>query len=689
SQYGRVCPVRSPEGQNIGLVTYLALYARVNDYGFLETPYKKVVKETRGGKTRMKITDEIIYLQADDEEEYYITANDIDVDNQNYIIDKLVPARYRGEFLDVATEQIQLIDVCPRQIVGVSASLIPFLDHDEPSRALMGSHMECQAVPLLKPDAPIVGSGMETIIPQALGRTMRARHNGQVVYVDGEKVVVKLDKPKQIREADLLGEDNIKINKDEETYLINKFVRTSPYGTCYSQRAAVSVGDRIGKGDLVVDGPSCDNGELALGKNLTIAYCSFEGLGYEDAIVISDRLVKEDLLTSITINEYTAEVADTKLGPEELTADIPNVSEEELAKLGEDGIVVIGSHVRANDILVGKIAPKGETELTAEERLLRAIFGEKAREVRDTSLRLPHGVEGIVIEVQVLDRDEDEELASGISKKITVRVAQMRKIKVGDKLSGRHGNKGIISKIISEADMPYLADGTPVDLIISPLSVLSRMNLGQLLEAHLGLVAQKLGYRVTLPVFEKFDESFLAQEFKKANLDDDSKLTLFDGRTGEQYREKTVVGNAHILKLVHMVEDKIHSRSIGPYSLVTQQPLGGKAQMGGQRFGEMEVWGLEAHQAAHALQEMLTIKSDDVVGRSKAFEAIVKGTQIPQSRIPESFKVLVSELKSLGLAITPEGIIEQEEEKSAEPEEAGEVGLSETENRESEGRKKR
>ncbi len=690
SQYGRVCPVRSPEGQNIGLVTYLALYARVNEYGFLETPYRKVIKETRGRKSKTKVTDEVVYLQADDEEEYYITANDVELDDKGYIVDKLVPARYRGEFLDVSADQVQLIDICPRQIVGASASLIPFLDHDEPSRALMGSHMECQAVPLIKPDAPIVGTGMEEVIPETLGRTIRARHDGKVVYVDGEQVVVKLDKPGQLKEADFEGNDSIKIDKNQEIFLLNKFVRTSPYGTCYSQRPVVDVGQKVKTGDLIIDGPSCSDGELALGKNLTIAYCSFEGLGYEDAIVISDRLVKEDLLTSITINEYTAEVADTKLGPEELTADIPNVSEEELAKLGEDGIVLIGSRVEANDILVGKIAPKGETELTAEERLLRAIFGEKAREVRDTSLRLPHGVEGVVIGVQVLDREEEEELATGIRKKVTVRVAQMRKIKVGDKLSGRHGNKGIISKIVSEADMPYLADGTPVDLVISPLSVLSRMNLGQLLEAHLGLAAQKLDYRVVIPVFEKFDEAFLAQEFKKANLPEDYKLTLFDGRTGEPYEEKTVVGNAHILKLVHMVEDKIHSRSIGPYSLVTQQPLGGKAQMGGQRFGEMEVWGLEAHKAAHTLQEMLTIKSDDVVGRAKAFEAIVKGTQIPRSRIPESFKVLVSELKSLGLAITPEGVIEEaeiEEEMGQEKEEA-EVSFPKTQAEEKEEEKK-
>jgi len=402
---------------------------------------------------------------------------------------------------------------------------------------------------------------------------------------------------------------------------------------------------------------------LALGKNLLIAYCSYEGLGFEDAIVISDRLLHEDSFTSITINEYRAEVADTKLGPEELTADIPNISESELAHLGSDGIVVIGSFVKSGDILVGKIAPKGETELTAEERLLRAIFGEKAREVRDTSLRLPHGVEGVVIGVDVLDRKEEKEFARGINKVVTVKVAQMRGVKVGDKLSGRHGNKGVISKIVSQADMPYLSDGTPVDIIVSPLSVLARMNLGQLLEAHLGWVAKQLGYKVELPVFEKFDEQFLEKEFKKAGMSTDYKTVLYDGRTGQPYKEKTMVGTAYILKLVHMVEDKVHARSTGPYSLVTQQPLGGKAQMGGQRFGEMEVWALEAHRAAHMLQEMLTIKSDDVVGRGKAFEAIVKNMPIPESKVPESFKVLLSELKSLGLSVTPRGIIEKKEEK--------------------------
>jgi len=662
SQYGRICPVRSPEGQNIGLVTYLALFARVNEYGFLETPYKKVKKVKRGKKVRVKVTDEIVYLSADDEENYYITSGDVAVDKNGYFLDNLVPARYHGEFIEVLASQVQLVDVCPQQVVGAAASLIPFLDHDEPSRALMGSHMACQAVPLVKCEAPIVGTGMEKVIPEAMEQVVRAYHSGKVVYVDGERVEVKLDKPSEVKKDKFLNE-KVKVEKGKEIYSVQKFVRTSPYGTCYSQKPVVSVGDRVRKGSLLIDGPACDQGELALGKNLLIAYCSYEGLGFEDAIVISDRLLHEDTFTSITINEYRVEVADTKLGPEELTADIPNISESELAHLGSDGIVVVGSFVKSGDILVGKIAPKGETELTAEERLLRAIFGEKAREVRDTSLRLPHGVEGVVIGVDVLDRKEEKEFARGINKVVTVKVAQMRGVKVGDKLAGRHGNKGVISKIVSQADMPYLSDGTPVDIIISPLSVLARMNLGQLLEAHLGWVAKQLGYKVELPVFEKFDEQFLEKEFKKAGMSTDYKAVLYDGRTGQPYKERTMIGTAYILKLVHMVEDKVHARSTGPYSLVTQQPLGGKAQMGGQRFGEMEVWALEAHRAAHTLQEMLTIKSDDVVGRGKAFEAIVKNMPIPESKVPESFKVLLSELKSLGLSVTPRGIIEKKEEK--------------------------
>ncbi|MFZ5365702.1 MAG: DNA-directed RNA polymerase subunit beta [Patescibacteria group bacterium] len=665
SQYGRICPIRSPEGPNIGLITYMALYARINEYGFLETPYRKVEKVTIGGKTRMRVTDEVIYLQADDEEEYYITHAGVAIDKDGFISDPWVPVRYKGEFLEGPAELVSFIDLLPRQIVGTSASLIPFLSHDEANRALMGTIMQCQAVPLVKPKAPTVGTGMEFLVAGAMGRMVRARHDGKIIFVDGEKIIVRLNqKPKN--EENL--EENIKIEGGNEIYFLTKFVRTNPGSTCYSQRPKVSVGENVKKGDLLADGPAIDNGEIALGQNLLIAYCSFEGLGYEDAVVISERLVREDILTSITIEEHEALVVDTKLGPEELTRDIPNVAEQDLAHLASDGIVVVGSEVGPNDILVGKIAPKGETELTAEERLLRAIFGEKAREVRDTSLRMPHGERGIVIDVSILDKEKGDELEPGANKKVIVKVAQIRKVVVGDKLAGRHGNKGVISKIIPQADMPYLPDGTPVDIIISPLSVLARMNLGQLLEAHLGIAAQKQGKSFAIPVFEKISEEKIIQELKNAGLPIDGKTILFDGKTGEPLDQKVVVGIAYIMKLIHMVEDKTHARSTGPYSLVTQQPLGGKAQMGGQRLGEMEVWALESHRAAYTLQEMLTIKSDDVIGRGRAFEAIVKGTDIPQASIPESFKVLVKELASLSLSVISTGVVEAKVEEKPEEE---------------------
>lgn len=652
SQYSRICPVRSPEGPNIGLVTYLALYTRVNEYGFLEAPYRKVEKVTKGNTTRMKVTDEVVYLAADEEAEHYITHAEVDLDDKGFITNEWVPVRYNGEFLEAPVEQIKYIDVISRQVVGTSASLIPFISHDEANRALMGTHMQCQAVPLLAPSAPIVGTGMEGAVIEAMKHVGKARHAGTVSYVDANKVVIKLDKAIDHEKEKLVPDENIVVKGDTETYFLKKFNR-SAQSTCYSQKPIVAVGDVVKKSQIIIDGPASDQGELSLGSNVVIAYTAFDGLGYEDAIIISDRLVKEDVLTSIHINEYDAIVMDTKLGPEELTRDIPNVSETDLKNLGEDGIVVAGSEVGPNDILVGKIAPKGETELTAEERLLRAIFGEKAREVRDTSLRMPHGEQGTVIDVKILDREEGDELDPGALKKVVVRVAQMRKVTVGDKLAGRHGNKGVISNIITSEDMPHLADGTPVDVIISPLSVLARMNLGQLMEAHLGWAAKELGYKVALPVFEEVSEDKIAEEMRKANLDENGKMQLYDGRTGEPYQEKTVVGIAYMLKLSHMVEDKTHARSTGPYSLVTQQPLGGKAQMGGQRLGEMEVWALESHRAAHVLQEMLTIKSDDVVGRAKAFEAIVEDTEIPEATVPESFKVLVKELNSLGLDIIP------------------------------------
>jgi DNA-directed RNA polymerase subunit beta len=669
SQYSRICPVRSPEGPNIGLVTYMSLYARINEYGFLEAPYRKVEKINVKGKTRMKVTDKIIYLSADDEENYYITHAEVDIDKNGYITDQWVPVRILGDFKEAPVNQVQLIDVVSRQVVGTSASLIPFLAHDEANRALMGTHMQCQAVPLVKTEAPIVGTGMESAVPQAMNRVVRIKAAGKVIYVDANQVIVQHKKEdiKKLKETGVLDSEFMTIDNKNITYKIQKFQR-SAQSTSYSQRPVVTMGQKLNKNDIIIDGPACDNGELALGKNLLIAYASFEGLGYEDAVIISDKLVKEDILTSIHINEYDTAVMDTKLGPEELTRDIPNVSEIDLANLAEDGIVVVGSEVGPNDILVGKIAPKGETELTAEERLLRAIFGEKAREVRDTSLRMPHGEQGTVVDVQILDRKEGDELEPGVRKIVKVKVAQMRKVVVGDKLAGRHGNKGVISKIIPVADMPYLNDGTPIDVIISPLSVLARMNLGQLLEAHLGWAAQKLNYKAALPVFEKIGEETIENELKKAKLSTTGKVQLYDGRTGETFKEETAVGTGYILKLIHMVEDKTHARSTGPYSLVTQQPLGGKAQMGGQRLGEMEVWALEAHRAAYTLQEMLTIKSDDVVGRAKAFEAIVKDADIPEATIPESFKVLVKELNSLCLNIIPEGIIEEHDEKENEDE---------------------
>ena len=668
SQYGRICPVRSPEGPNIGLVTYLSLYSRVNGYGFLEAPYFKVEKVQKDNQTKMKIKRELFYLSADEEQNYHITHAGIGVDEQDFIIDSWVPVRFNGELLEVSVEKVDLIDIAPIEVVGTSASLIPFLAHDMPARALMGTHMQCQAVPLVRPEAPVVGTGMEKVVAESMGRVVKARHDSKVIYVDAQKVILKIRSDKKEK---LVDTDNIKTTGKEETYFITKFKRTNPNGTCYSQRPLVKVGDDVCQGDILIDGPACDHGELSLGRNLIIAYTFFHGLEYEDAIVVSDRLVKDDILTSINIEEYETAVVETKLGPEELTRDIPNVSETDLANLAEDGIVIVGSEVRPNDILVGKIAPKGETELTGEERLLRAIFGEKAREVKDTSLRVPHGEGGTVIDVQILDRDKGDELEAGTIKRVLVKVAQIRKITAGDKVAGRHGNKGVISKIIPAADMPFLPDGTPVDIIISPLSVLARMNLGQLFETHLGWAADKLGYKVAVPVFEKVDENKIVLELKKAGLPIDGKVNLHDGQTGELFEEKTVVGIGYILKLAHMVEDKVHARSTGPYSLVTQQPLGGKAQMGGQRLGEMEVWALEAHRAAYTLQEMLTVKSDDVVGRAKTFEAIVKGTELAESTVPESFKVLVKELNSLCLDIIPidplkTNVVDEEEETKKE-----------------------
>ena len=654
SQYGRICTVRSPEGPNIGLVTYLALYSQINRYGFLEAPFRKLEK-TKGGFTFSK---DFIYLDAEDEYEKKITHLDIKFDDNFITKQEWVPIRYQGEFIEGPIEQVEYVDLVPNQIVGASASLIPFVDHDDATRALMGSHMQTQAVPLIAPESPYVGTGMEATVTTSMRRTILAKHSGKVTFVDGSKIVIALDK-----KATESGCEASEISEDgkTETYHLTKFLRTSPYGTCYNQKAVVSLGDVVKEGDLLIDGPSTDGGELSIGRNLLVAYASIDGLSYEDSFLISDRLVKDDVLTNIQIYEYSAQVVETKLGSEELTKDIPNVSENELAKLTEDGIVMIGATVGPNDILVGKVEPRGEKELSAEERLLRAIFGEKAREVKDTSLRVANGEGGVVIKVDILDKDNGDELDPGVNKVVKVYVAQIRRIQEGDKIAGRHGNKGCICRIMPQYDMPRLADGTPVDLVMSPLSVVARMNLGQILEVALGYAGYKLGKKYAVPVFEKYSEEEIGEELKRAGLSTTLKTQLYDGRTGEAYDQESVVGVGYIIKLVHMVDDKVHARSTGPYSLVTQQPLGGKARMGGQRLGEMEVWALEAHRAAHTLQEMLTLKSDDIEGRTHAFQSIIKGQPIPEPAIPESFKVLTKELAGLALDISPVGVKETDE----------------------------
>ena len=633
SQYGRICPVRTPEGPNIGVVTYMALYARVNKYGFLETPYRKVKKEKVGNKINITISNETIHLQADDEEKFYISSNSVFENNKNIEPNKTVVVRHKGEIHEIPAEKIDLVDFSPRQVIGASAAIIPFLQNDDASRALMGTHMQCQAVPLVKVSAPIVKTGIEKKISSALHRTIYAKEDGIIEYVDGEKIILKGKSGKR------------------QEYKLKRFIKTNKDVT-FDQRPKVELKQKIKKGDLLIDGPATDNGNLALGKNLVIAYTSLNGLGYEDGFVISDRLVKEDILSSITSEEFVADLVDTKLGPEELTRDIPNVREEILQNLDKNGLVITGTEVKGGDILVGKVAPKGEKELTAEERLLRAIFGEKAKDVKDTSLRIPYGKRGTVVNLETINSKKDpNELEPSVIKRIIVYTSQLRKITVGDKLAGRHGNKGVISKILPEWDMPYLKDGTPVDVILSPLSILSRMNLGQLFEVLMGLVAQKNNENISIPVFEKNKEQIITQELKKIGMPIDGKVTLYDGMTGEPYDKKVLVGVGYIMKLIHMIEDKFHARSVGPYSLVTQQPLGGKAQMGGQRFGEMEVWALESHRVPSTLQELLTIKSDDVRGRTKAFESIIKGIDIPQSNVPESFNVLIKELNALGLSI--------------------------------------
>jgi DNA-directed RNA polymerase subunit beta len=674
SHYGRICPIETPEGPNIGLIGSLATYGRINSYGFIETPYRKVKRSvswddadlsgyeagadlvaksgtvvlakgkaiSAAGAAELKkqklhafpvrpvVTDQIEYLPADEEEEHVVAQANAHLDDTGHFVEERIPSRYRDAFPEARPDQIEYMDVSPKQVVSVATALIPFLEHDDANRALMGSNMQRQAVPLLEPEAPIVGTGMEERAARDSGQVVVARRDGVVISVTAERIRVEAD------------------SGELDEYRLLKFVRSNQ-GTCINQRPIVDLGQRVSAGQAIADSSSTEHGELALGRNILVAFMSWEGGNYEDAIVISDRLVRDDLFTSIHIEKHEIEARDTKLGPEEITRDIPNVGEESLKDLDEEGIVYIGAEVRPGDILVGKITPKGETELTAEERLLRAIFGEKAREVKDSSLRLPHGERGKVVEVREFRRELNDDLQPGVNRLVRVSVAQKRKISVGDKMAGRHGNKGVIAKILPAEDMPFLEDGTPVDIILNPLGVPSRMNIGQILETHLGWALHTKGETAATAVFDGATEEEIRIELAEAGLPQDGKTWLRDGRTGERFDRQITVGYIYMLKLHHLVEDKIHARSTGPYSLITQQPLGGKAQFGGQRFGEMEVWALEAYGAANILQELLTVKSDDVLGRVQTYEAIVKGEEIQPPRVPESFKVLIKELRSLGL----------------------------------------
>lgn len=624
SHYGRICPIESPEGANIGLITSLASYAKVNEYGFIMTPYRKV--------ENCHVTDDVVYLTADEESDYYISQATIGIDENNMLTDKEVVARLNGENVIVKKELVNFIDVAPSQVVSITTSCIPFLDHDDAHRALMGSNMQRQAVPLLQSEAPLVGTGVEYIAARDSGSVVVAKADGVVEYADSKKIVVKNA-------------------KDKDVYYLANFERSNAE-TCINHSPIVKIGDKIHRGEVIADGTSTNKGELALGKNMTIAFMTFNGYNYEDAVVLNERLVKDDVYTSLHIEHYDIDCRDTKLGPEEITRDIPNVSEDSRKNLDSNGIIRIGTEVHEGDILVGKVTPKGVQELTSEEKLLHAIFGEKTREVRDTSLRVAHGADGIVHDVKIYTKENSDELAAGVSKVIRVYIIQKRKIQVGDKMSGRHGNKGVISLILPEEDMPYMPDGTPVDIILNPQGVPSRMNLGQILELHLGMAAKKLGVYCATPVFDGATVEDIEDMMAEAGLDSDGKTVLYDGRTGEPFENRVAVGVMYMIKLHHMVDDKLHARSTGPYSLVTQQPLGGKAQFGGQRFGEMEVWALYAYGAAHVLQEILTIKSDDVVGRVKVYEALVKGKNITQAGVPESFRVLIKEFQALGLDIS-------------------------------------
>ncbi len=626
THYGRLCPIESPEGPNIGLISALSSFASINEYGFIETPYRKIDPKTH------RATDIVEYMSADVEDNYIIAQASEPMNDKGEFIHNRIRVRYKNEVIEVDKDKVQYVDVSPKQLVSIAAAMIPFLEHDDAKRALMGANMQRQAVPLMISESPIVGTGIEYRAAKDSGILVLAEDDGVIEKVSAEEIKVKYKNGKTI------------------VHKLRKFKRTNG-GTCINQRPIVVKGEKVKKGDAIADGPATKNGEMALGKNVLVAFSTWEGYNYEDAILINEKLVKEDVFTSIHIEEYDCECRDTKLGPEEITRDIPNIGDDQLKDLDENGIIRIGAEVRPGDILVGKVTPKGETELTAEERLLRAIFGEKAREVRDTSLRVPHGEAGTIVDVKIFTRDNSEELGPGVNQVIRCYIATKRKISVGDKMAGRHGNKGVISRVLPEEDMPFMPDGTPVDILLNPLGVPSRMNLGQVLEVHLGGAARALGWKISTPVFDGATEEDVREVLKQAGMNEDGKTILYDGRTGEPFDKPITVGVMYMLKLHHLVDDKIHARSTGPYSLVTQQPLGGKAQFGGQRFGEMEVWALEAYGAAYTLQEMLTVKSDDVVGRVKTYEAIVKGENIPEPGVPEGFKVLVKELQSLGLDI--------------------------------------
>ena len=660
SHYGRICPIETPEGQNIGLITSLASYAKINEYGFIMTPYRKVVD--------CKVTDEIVYMTADEEKDYYISQATIDVDKDGYITDATVPVRFNRDNMIVAKEKVNYIDVSPSQIVSVTTSMIPFMEHDDANRTLMGANMQRQAVPLMITEAPIVGTGVEAAIARDSGCSVVCDIDGVVEYVDAKKIIVK-------------GAT------EKHTYELISYQRSNNE-TCYNQRPIVHKGEQVHKGEIIADGPSTDMGEIGLGKNLVVAFMTYNGYNYEDAVILNERIVRDDVLTSVHIEMKEIECRDTKLGPEEFTRDIPNISEDARKNLDENGIVRIGTEVKENDILVGKVTPKGMQELSSEEKLLHAIFGEKTREVRDTSLRVSHGCAGIVHDVQIFTKENSDELPAGVSKVVRVYIVKKRKIQVGDKMAGRHGNKGVCSLILPSEDMPYLPDGTPVDVILNPLGVPSRMNLGQILELHLGMAGKKLGVHYATPIFDSATEKDIQEEVAEAGLDPDYKTWLYDGKTGEKFDKRVSVGVMYMIRLVHMVDDKIHARATGPYSMVTQQPLGGKAQFGGQRFGEMEVWALYAYGAAHILQEVLTIKSDDVVGRVRVYEALVKGKPIPEPGVPESFRVLIKEFQALGLDIqivSKDGTLkeikdlESEEDKDDAPVSIEEIGKHEDE----------